>query len=422
MSRPSGCCRASACRCCTRPWPRWRGRPAAAEHRNQIVSAAWRGTDAVQPHAGRLLRAAGQLCRQRGADAGRTRRRLHRRRHRAAAGASASSSRAFASASKPRAASRPTCRPSPRHADHRHAGRADRRGAGAGTARPLSPARPAWTAAGSERQQLQVERPLGEPHRRDGGDHQRAAQQHPAAVEPACAAAQRPAAGRPPRWPAGRASTPTLKPTSASTSACPAAGPGRPARWQSRSRAPGRRRRPRQRRPWNSGQTLFSAASTTDAAMADSTSATAARHPQRGQRQRDRVRHGERGDDAQHVPEGRPKRIHRLPAASARPATAADAHRRQQQRQQEQDVVEADPDVPHAFAQVVHELASRRLASASTKACCGACGPRMAVRVRPGLQVEQAAVLRVEVGEQRVVQASAARGAAGQASCSGSTL
>ena len=63
------------------------------------------------------------------------------------------------------------------------------------------------------------------------------------------------------------------------------------------------------------------------------------------------MRDGERGDDAGHVPECAAEALRRQP----RPV-AAQQHCRQQKREQEQDVIEAQPDVPHAFVHVCSEL------------------------------------------------------------------
>ena len=68
-------------------------------------------------------------------------------------------------------------------------------------------------------------------------------------------------------------------------------------------------------------------------------------HVQRGETQRDRMRHRERGHDLQHVEEGGAKPFHAAPL----PAVATQ-HGGQQQREQEQDVIEPNPDVPDALA------------------------------------------------------------------------
>ena len=143
-------------------------------------------------------------------------------------------------------------------------------------------------------------------------------------------------------------------------------------------------------------------------------------HAQRRQRQRDRVRHRERGDDLHHVRERR--RESSAPAASA--LRAPHQHRRQQQRQQEQDVVEADPDVPDAFAQVVDELRPAGWRAASSNRCWRRLrAEHRAARAGPGVRLQQAAVLRVDVGEQRVAERRAALAAPeGSAMASGSTV
>ena len=63
------------------------------------------------------------------------------------------------------------------------------------------------------------------------------------------------------------------------------------------------------------------------------------------------MRHGERGDDFQDVPECRLETLDGAPVP-----VRDDQHGGQQQREQEQDVVEADPDMPDALAAVVEEL------------------------------------------------------------------
>jgi hypothetical protein len=224
-----------------------------------------------------------------------------------------------------------------------------------------------------------------------------------------CGAAQRPAAGRPPRWPADRFDAQVeaqqrqhqrvLRQAQVGQHAGKAEAVDQPEaeghdpapaveQTATRCSAPPA---PRKRRwPIPPG-------------------ATAAPPAQRGQRQRDGVRHGEGGDDAQHVPEG-PARTGATGCHAGGVRTAARPHRRQQQRQQEQDVVEADPDVPDTVAQVVHELRDQRLASASTKACWAPAGPGWRCACARRRQVEQAAVLRVQIGKQGVAD-SAVRGA-----------
>ena len=72
------------------------------------------------------------------------------------------------------------------------------------------------------------------------------------------------------------------------------------------------------------------------------------------QRQRGRMRDGERGDDGHHVARHLPKARGALPLAVDRPH-----HRRQQQQQHERDVVVADEHVPDAFADEAREAAPR---------------------------------------------------------------
>ncbi len=107
--------------------------------------------------------------------------------------------------------------------------------------------------------------------------------------------------------------------------------------------------------------------------------------------------HGERSDDLEHVPERQGKTRDRLPAF---PFEHED--RGQEQRQQEQDMVEADPDVPYPLAAVVEELRQRRdlgeleyLSRALRTEDRGARGD-------PVLEPQQAPVLRIEVGEEAV--------------------
>jgi hypothetical protein len=150
---------------------------------------------------------------------------------------------------------------------------------------------------------------------------------------------------------------------------------------------------------------LFSAASTTDAAMADSTPRRRQRHhAQRGQGQRDRVRQREGGDDLGHVDQGIAQPRCRLPGR-----LHPHQHRRQQQRQQEQDVVEPDPDVPHTFAQELHEGAAGT-PSGTLEALFGPVRVQHRAARAAGVgQAQQAAVRRVDVGKQRVAQRQRAR-------------
>src|SRR5262249_5852679 len=62
----------------------------------------------------------------------------------------------------------------------------------------------------------------------------------------------------------------------------------------------------------------------------------------------------ERGDDLDHVQKRVVKACRRLPSPCRH--LRWDEHSREQQGQQEQDVVEPGPDVPNAFAAIVQEL------------------------------------------------------------------
>jgi hypothetical protein len=142
---------------------------------------------------------------------------------------------------------------------------------------------------------------------------------------------------------------------------------------------------------------LLSAASTTETAIADSTRRDGSDHIQRRQRQRQRMGQRECRDHLEHVPQRRLQPCRRLPGHAV-----AHQHRGQQQRQQEQDVIEAEPDVPHAVLKVFDELPQpvrrgenqvlgRRLDSKDRGAHLAAV-----------IELQQAAMLRVEVEQQPV--------------------
>ena len=265
---------------------------------------------------------------------------------------------------------------------------------------------------------LSCERPLDEPDARQHRDQHRAADEHARGGRTRVRRSAK-ASGR---KTATMASWPTfdaeVEAHQRQRQRVAAAGPGRPARWRSRSRGSGRSRRPPSSAARGTrGHTLFSAASTTEAAIADST-----------QREGSDTTPSVASDSVIECASVNAvtifstsrtlsrKRLGRLPAPSLPPRHQ---HRRQQQREQEQDVVEADPDVPHAFACVVDEL--RRSGSRLRKLE----GLRRRLRAEHGgardwpvaSRSQQAAVLRVEVGEQRVVDRAAARGALAQRRC-----
>ena len=67
------------------------------------------------------------------------------------------------------------------------------------------------------------------------------------------------------------------------------------------------------------------------------------------------MRHGEGGDHPKHLDQRRMEAGHAAPAPRF-----VHQHGGQQQRKQEQDVVEADPDMPDAFDEVLAELRQAR--------------------------------------------------------------
>ncbi len=86
-------------------------------------------------------------------------------------------------------------------------------------------------------------------------------------------------------------------------------------------------------------------------------------------------------------------------------------------------MVEADPDVPHAFAHVVSELRASGCRLRQREALRGRLRPEHGgARAPGGVQAQQAAVLRVDVGEQAVVAASMPAGGARAVTRSGSTV
>ena len=67
-------------------------------------------------------------------------------------------------------------------------------------------------------------------------------------------------------------------------------------------------------------------------------------------------------------------------------------------------MVEADPDVPHAFAHVVGELPPASSVACALTSSFGRSGESMpVVRVAAALDAQQAAVRRIEVEEQAVL-------------------
>ena len=92
------------------------------------------------------------------------------------------------------------------------------------------------------------------------------------------------------------------------------------------------------------------------------------------------------------------KRIDRLPASSLR-----DQHRRQQQRQEKQDMVEADPDMPDAFARELQELPQTRWRFHLESLACPFRTEDRRTRGAAMLQAQQTAMLRVDIEKQAVV-------------------
>ena len=86
-------------------------------------------------------------------------------------------------------------------------------------------------------------------------------------------------------------------------------------------------------------------------------------------------------------------------------------------------MVEADPDVPHAFAHVVDELLQREPRPSTPKRCVGALRAegRAVARAARRVEAQQAAVLRIEVEEQAVARLRASVPARGQSRAKRST-
>src|SRR5207248_5378900 len=104
------------------------------------------------------------------------------------------------------------------------------------------------------------------------------------------------------------------------------------------------------------------------------------------------MRERERGDDLRDIDERRAERAGGSPCALTQ-----DEHGGQQQRNEEQDVIESEPDVPDALVHVGHELSERTRGVAADYASF----PRGAEDDAAALSVldktEQAAVLRIDV-------------------------
>src|ERR1043166_9602959 len=108
------------------------------------------------------------------------------------------------------------------------------------------------------------------------------------------------------------------------------------------------------------------------------------------------MRDGERGHDSRDVPERGAEALRGTPLAVATPED-----RRQKQREQEQDVIEAEPDVPDALVHVGGELlpggpVAERLRPRG-------CGKDNAVIASAFDVLKQSAMRRVDVEEQPIV-------------------
>ena len=267
----------------------------------------------------------------------------------------------------------------------------------------MTPPEQRWLACSKRTEDADIERALDEPDRRDRGDGQRAAAEHDAAVESTSTRSAK-ASGRNSR------DDRELPELDADVEAGQrqrerrrSAGRGRAARRRSRSRAAGRSRTRRSsgrsRPPANR---LLSAASTTDSAIADSTQRDGSDDDaERRERQRDRVRERERGDDLRARRRTRRGTI----GAGCHAPPRAHQHRGQQQRQQEQDVVEAE-------SRCARRLRARRSANwrerparcRRRRRACGVSALNTTLRLCAALdEVEQAAMLRIDVVEQPVV-------------------
>ena len=123
------------------------------------------------------------------------------------------------------------------------------------------------------------------------------------------------------------------------------------------------------------------------------------------------MRQREGGDDLHDVNERRAKRRHRRPARGA-----PQQHRRQEQGEQKEDVVKADPDVPHALTHIGREL--RQAAGGLQREALRAGGGLQhgGLRGCASVQLQEPTVQRVELGEERVAKVQRAwRLCAGQA-------
>ncbi len=129
---------------------------------------------------------------------------------------------------------------------------------------------------------------------------------------------------------------------------------------------------------------------------------------ERGEAQRERVRHRERGHDPEDVPEHRAKARQRLPARSLGHGRAPQDGRQEQREQKEEvivplpDVVDADADDREELSAPAHRVHVEVLAPVIAREGERARRPR-------GVEMHDPAVLRVSFEEELVVEVEAAR-------------
>src|SRR6185503_19592535 len=106
---------------------------------------------------------------------------------------------------------------------------------------------------------------------------------------------------------------------------------------------------------------------------------------------------GEGGHHPEDVPEGVAESLRSLPCISFQ-----NQYGRQEQGQQKKDMVEADPDVPDALAQVIEKLPERRGFARAERERRPLGGEHCGLRGAAALEAQQAAVRRIDVEEQAV--------------------
>ena len=117
------------------------------------------------------------------------------------------------------------------------------------------------------------------------------------------------------------------------------------------------------------------------------------------------MRDGKRGDDLQHIPKCWLEAPDRLPDI-----LSEHHHRWQQQREQKQDVIEADPDVPYALAGIIKKLCEAARPGQLKGLLCSIGTENRRTRPALKLQAQQPFVLGIKVKKQLITDGEAGAG------------